>query len=125
MTTFSYISAISVLIIWLPVNFYPTVAGLVIFALIFGFASGAFVSLMSACLIDIGGGHTSQLGAMLGTYMMVISLAALTGSPIEAAISGSETRQTGLIIFSGVAMMCGAVIVNAAWLIWRKNQQKS
>jgi MCP family monocarboxylic acid transporter-like MFS transporter 10 len=122
MTTFAYISAISVLIFWLPVNFYPTTAGLVIFALIFGFASGAFVSLMSACLIDIGGGHTSQLGAMLGTYMMVISLAALTGSPIEAAISGKETRQTGLTIFSGIAMLCGAGIINAAWLIWRKGE---
>nr|POE77828.1 aspyridones efflux protein apdf [Quercus suber] len=69
MTVCSYATAISVLLIWLPVNFYPTVAGLVIFALCFGFASGAFVSLMSACLIDISGGYTSDLGACVPRHV--------------------------------------------------------
>lgn len=75
MTFMSYAAADVVLVVWLPINFYPAVAGIVIFALAFGFTSGAFVSLMTACLIDIAGGHTHDLGVMLGTFMMIISFA--------------------------------------------------
>lgn len=71
----SYLAAIAILVIWLPINARPSLAGLIIFALTFGFSSGAFVSLMTPCLVDICGGHTHDLGAMLGTFMSIIAFA--------------------------------------------------
>ncbi|MCJ1468034.1 hypothetical protein MMC07_006660 [Pseudocyphellaria aurata] len=121
MTVMSYLAAISILVIWLPINARPSLAGLIIFALTFGFSSGAFVSLMTPCLVDICGGHTHDLGAMLGTFMSIIAFASLTGLPTQAAISDHSANDslTGLIIFSGCSMMFGAVLINVAWLKWR------
>ena len=75
MTTMSFVAAITVFVIWLPINYYPSEAGLIIFGLVFGLSSGAFVSLMTPGLIAVSGGDTSKLGLMLGTFMSIIAFA--------------------------------------------------
>ncbi|MCJ1381497.1 hypothetical protein MMC17_004608 [Xylographa soralifera] len=150
MTIMGYVAGISVLAIWLPISYHHSLAGLIIFALVFGFSSGAFVSLMTASLVDICGGHVHNLGMMLGTYFCTISFAyvillcnrplalpgacygvhleeaalmdtlgsnsSLTGLPIQGAISNNPSGSlTGLIAFSGSAMVLGSVILNIAW----------
>lgn len=124
MTSMAYTATITVLVIWLPINFYPAVSGIIIFGLLFGFSSGAFVSLMTASLIDVAGGHTHDLGAMLGTFMGVVSFAALTGLPVQGAIPADGERRTGLIIFCGVSMLLGSVLLSITWRRWEMKQRK-
>ncbi|KAI9849205.1 MAG: hypothetical protein M1838_000225 [Thelocarpon superellum] len=75
MTTMAYASGILVLGIWLPLNYHRSMAGLIIFTLGFGFASGAFVSLMTPCVVDLCDGKTENLGVMLGSTMNVVAFA--------------------------------------------------
>ncbi len=111
------LSAASVLVIWLPIHYRNSLGGLIVFAIVFGFASGAFVSLMTPALIEVAGGHTNDLGVMIGTFFAIIAVASLTGLPAQAAIAGDGTNLMGLIVFCGVVMLAGTVLVaSAAWL---------
>lgn len=40
----------SMLALWLPFSYHPSRAGIIIFTLVYGFASGAVVSLMMPCV---------------------------------------------------------------------------
>jgi MCP family monocarboxylic acid transporter-like MFS transporter 10 len=92
---------------WLPIEFHHSLGGLVVFTLFFGFFSGAFVSLITPCLVEVAGGHTHDLGAMLGTYFAIVAIASLTGLPIQGAISAGHNL-IGLIVFSGVTILAGS-----------------
>ncbi|KAI9723330.1 MAG: hypothetical protein M1812_001213 [Candelaria pacifica] len=121
MTVMAYASAALTLAIWLPINYHPSVAGIVIYALVFGCASGAFVSLMTPCLIDLCHGDTANLGLMLGSFMSIIAFASLTGLPIQGAIlDGMHGKFVGIIAFAGVSMMLGALVLNVTWLCWKR-----
>jgi len=124
MTVMAYATTLTILVIWLPVNFYPAVAGIVILGLTFGFFSGAFVSLMTAALIDVAGGNTTDLGVMLGTFMGVVSFAALTGLPIQGAIPSDGDRRTGLILFCGASMLLGSILLSIAWVRFEKKRKQ-
>ncbi|KAL2157992.1 hypothetical protein VTH06DRAFT_4801 [Thermothelomyces fergusii] len=114
------LAGMSVLVIWLPVNYRHSPAGLVIFALVFGVTSGAYVSLMTPALIEVSGGHTESLGTMVGTFLAIMAVASLTGLPIQTAIAGNhgggdgDTGLMGLIVFCGVVMLAGTALVYAA-----------
>ncbi|KKY38559.1 putative mfs transporter [Diaporthe ampelina] len=107
MVVCAFLSGLSVLAIWLPINYHRSVGGLIFFALFFGFVSGAFVSLITPCLVEVAGGHTHDLGAMLGTYFAVAAIASLTGLPIQGSIS-SGVDLMKLMVFSGVTMLAGS-----------------
>ena len=107
MVVCAFLSGLSVLAIWLPINYHRSVGGLIFFALFFGFFSGAFVSLITPCLVEVAGGHTHDLGAMLGTYFAVAAIASLTGLPIQGSIS-SGVDLMKLMVFSGVTMLAGS-----------------
>lgn len=117
------VAAVSILVIWLPVNYHRSLGGLVVFVLVFGFASGAYVSLMTPALIEVAGGHTHDLGAKAGTFFAIIAVASLTGLPIQGAIisraagGGDGSDLMGLIVFSGVVMLAGTgMLASVAWL---------
>ncbi|KAI9701259.1 MAG: hypothetical protein M1836_001929 [Candelina mexicana] len=78
MTVMAYVSAVVTLVIWLPLNYQSSIAGIVIYALVFGCVSGAFVSLMTPCLIDLCHGDTANLGLMLGSFMSIVAFAFVT-----------------------------------------------
>lgn len=59
---------------------------------------------------------------MLGTYFAVAAIASLTGLPIQGAITGSGDDLTGLIAFSGVAMVVGAAGLAGAMAVLRKKR---
>lgn len=121
-TVCAFVAGLSVLVVWLPINTHHSLGGLIVFALVFGFFSGAFVSLITPCLLQVAGGHTADLGAMLGTYFAVAAIASLTGLPIQGAITGSGDDLTGLIAFSGVAMVVGAAGLAGAMAVLRKKR---
>jgi hypothetical protein len=49
---------------------YPSHAGIIVFALVYGFASGAFVSLLMPCAAKTGTLET--LGVRFGTFQTII-----------------------------------------------------
>lgn len=75
MSVMAFLTSITVLVIWLPVNFAETLAGVMIFTILYGFTSGAFVSIMTPALVQLCGGQISELGLMLGTFMAINSFA--------------------------------------------------
>lgn len=82
---------------WLPATTPGVLAG---FACLYGFASGVFISVMPAATGQII--PADKLGARLGAFGTVTSMAFLTGSPIAGALITSETRAGyhSLIIFA-------------------------
>lgn len=109
----------SVLIIWLPINPHRFVGDLVFFSLFFGFHSGAFVSLITPCLVAVAGGHTHDLGAMLGTYFAVAAIASLTGLPIQGFIS-SGVDLMKLMVFSGMTVLAGSGALSGALVLTQR-----
>ena len=118
-------AGVTVLVIWLPISYYKSLAGLIIFCIAFGFTSGAFVSLMTPALIEVAGGHTHDLGVMLGTYFAIVSIASLTGLPIQGAIvttdGDSDAQLMGLIIFCGVTMLSGSALLGCS--LWMRGKR--
>ncbi|KAJ5868812.1 hypothetical protein N7534_003365, partial [Penicillium rubens] len=103
----TFFSAILVLALWLPSKGN---APAIVFSALYGFGSGAFVSLAPALVAQIS--DLRQVGVRNGTFFAVISFAALTGTPIGGALvpdvlHGSYTR---LQIFCGVVMIVGSTL---------------
>ncbi|KAJ5174344.1 MFS transporter asaE [Penicillium canariense] len=114
MIIFSYLSSILVLALWLPSRGN---APAIVFSVLYGFGSGAFVSLTPALIAQIS--DMREVGVRNGTCFSIISFAALTGTPIGGALipdvlHGSYTR---LQIFCGVVMLAGATLFIVARII--------
>ncbi|KAI9723733.1 MAG: hypothetical protein M1812_001033 [Candelaria pacifica] len=106
MIVMSYFSAIIVLALWLPSR---SNAAIIIFASLYGFGSGAFVSMAPAVVAQIS--DIRKIGVRTGTLFGIISIAALTGNPIGGAlIIHDKGGFTSLQIFGGVVMMVGSSI---------------
>ncbi|KAJ5128038.1 hypothetical protein N7448_008817, partial [Penicillium atrosanguineum] len=96
----AFLSCIAILCLWLPFDYYSSDAGLIVFAVAYGFFSGAFVSIMMPCCGKSGSLET--LGRQIGTYQGVIAISTLTGLPIMGAILGRQHDSTfmGMQLFA-------------------------
>lgn len=89
--------------LWLP----PTALGvtseaaLTVFAVLFGFWSGAAISLTPVCVAQVS--EVGEVGRRVGTTFSISSFGALVGVPIGGAIvDGSpERRYLWLVVFAG------------------------
>ncbi|KAK2697831.1 hypothetical protein QWA68_002875 [Fusarium oxysporum] len=98
-----------VLAFWLPLELHTSKGGIIVFALLFGFASGGFVSLGPPCVVSLAEDRVDEIGFKLGGFCLAIALGALTGLPIEGAIKDREgDRFTGLMCFAGASMLLGS-----------------
>ncbi|KAJ5082920.1 monocarboxylate permease [Penicillium argentinense] len=114
MIFFSFLSGILVLALWLPSR---SNAPVIVFSALYGFGSGAFVSLAPALIAQIS--DLREVGVRNGTCFSIISLAALTGTPIGGALvpnvlHGSYTK---LQVFCGVVMIAGASLFIVARIV--------
>ena len=103
------LSAILALAVWIPAT---SSAGVIVFAIFFGFSSGGFISLGPTLIAQIS--DISQIGTRLGTAFAFQAVGALCGSPIGGAIeSAQHGKYWGLQLFSGCTMLlsCCALIV--------------
>ena len=106
---------------WIAVH--HTVAGLVIWGLLYGAFSGAFVSLQASSLISITD-DMGMVGARLGMNMFCAALGILVGTPIAGVIV--EKSWIGLQVFCGATLLAGAVLVmltrwaRVGWEVKRK-----
>lgn len=98
------LTVVSVLGIWLSAG--DTKAGLVVFALTFGFASGSNISLTPVCIGQLC--HTENYGRYFATCYTIVSIGCLTGIPIAGEIEASNNGDYwGLIVFTGVCYVGG------------------
>lgn len=112
------LSGILVLAFWLPLEFHPSLPGIIVFALLYGFASGGFVSLGPPCVVALAGDRVDDIGVKLGGFCLGVALGSLTGLPIEGAIKDREgDRFTGLMCFAGGSMILGGLCTAAVRVI--------
>lgn len=118
MTTVSLLSGVLCLAFWLPLEFSPSFPGIIVFALLYGFCSGGFVSLGAPCVVSLAEGKMDEIGLKIGGFCLAIALGALTGLPIEGAIKDSQADSfVGLMIFAGVSMVLGGTFHGAARIL--------
>ncbi|KAM0348382.1 hypothetical protein ACHAPU_004352 [Fusarium lateritium] len=105
MIIITFISALFCLCVWIPVK---DTAGIVVFAVFFGFSSGGYISLVPALVAQLS--DIRQIGTRVGAAFAVASFGALTGSPIAGAIVSSQDGDyLGLKLFCGCAMGAGCI----------------
>ncbi|KAI5466826.1 major facilitator superfamily domain-containing protein [Mariannaea sp. PMI_226] len=110
MIVIMFISALFCLAVWIPVK---DTAGILVFAIIFGFSSGGFVSLGPTLIAQIS--DIREIGTRVGTAFAIQSFGALTGSPIGGAIVKAQNGDyVGLQLFCGCTMMAGVAVVIVA-----------
>lgn len=114
MIIFSYFSGILVLALWLPSRGN---APAIVFSALYGFGSGAFVSLAPALVAQIS--DLREVGVRNGTNFTIISFAALTGTPIGGALVPNVLKDsyTKLQVFAGVVMVAGASLFVVARIV--------
>ncbi|KAL7952810.1 major facilitator superfamily domain-containing protein [Trichoderma compactum] len=104
-----FLSGIWVLALWLPDSNDPA---LIAFAVLFGFFSGAYVSLITPMVAQIA--PLRELGFRSGIVQFSIAIGGLTTNPINGAILDGAGGWVGLRVFSGVFCLAGAAFVFAA-----------
>jgi MFS family permease len=98
-------SAIIVLALWLPSTGNAPV---VVFSILYGFSSGAFVSLAPSLIAQIS--PIREIGVRSGTFFLAVAFAGLTGNPIGGALVGQDNGNfLYLQIFCGVTMFVGSL----------------
>jgi predicted MFS family arabinose efflux permease len=84
-------------------------AAFITFAGLYGFASGAFVSLLPAQIAHIS--KVEEIGVRVGVTFATVSFAGLVGNPIAGAIvSANNGAFWGLNLFAGMTLMAGAIM---------------
>lgn len=101
-----------VLALWIP----ATGNGAIItFTALFGFTSGAYVSLLANLIVRIS--PIKEMGWRTGIAFLFASIGGLTTNPIAGAIQSDENGSyLGTKIFSGVLILVGTTFVFATRL---------
>lgn len=108
----TFFTGIIVLALWIPAK---ANAPIIVFAALYGFGSGAFVSLAPAVVAQIS--DVRQIGVRTGTLFAIISFAALASNPVGGAlVSDDNGKYIGLQVFCGVMACAGGVAMVGARL---------
>lgn len=100
----SFLAGLFTLVLWIPAHSSGII---ILYSVLFGFFSGASVSMFQACVADIA--PRSEIGAWLGTISAVMSFATLAGGPVAGAIiTANNGEYYGAAIFTGVFMIVGS-----------------
>jgi len=81
-------------------------AGIIVFTILYGFFSGAFLALCTPALASLAYSQ-AEIGIRVGFAMTFVSFGALTGTPIDGALLGSTFVWRKAIIFSAIALTVG------------------
>ncbi|KDQ13187.1 hypothetical protein BOTBODRAFT_160801 [Botryobasidium botryosum FD-172 SS1] len=92
--------------------FVPTFGGLIAIALIYGCASGAFVSLLPSPVARMG--DTADFGRRVGMNMTIMAIGALTGPPIAGAIRDASGGFHDVGIYAGSMVMVSCMLMAGA-----------
>ena len=98
-------SSIIVLALWLPSR---ANAPIIVFCVLYGFSTGAFVSLGPALIAQIS--PIREIGVRSGTFFLCVAIGGLTGNPIGGALlSQDHGGFLYLQLFCGLTMAAGTV----------------
>ncbi|GAM89554.1 hypothetical protein ANO11243_075930 [Dothideomycetidae sp. 11243] len=107
MTVMTLMSAVFIFAVWIPAS---TNAIVIAFAALYGFGSGAYISIMPTLVAEITK-DMSKLGVRNGTSFAIISIAALIGSPLGGAlITACHGKFWGLQLFAGLDLLLAVVL---------------
>jgi len=87
-------------------------AGLIIWSLLYGAFSGAFVSLQPASIVSITA-EMGMVGGRLGTNTFFAALGILVGTPVAGAIVEQAESWAGMQSFCGAMLLLSALLVCA------------
>lgn len=97
-----YIAGILVLALWIPGG---SDVAIIIFSVLFGLFSGAYISLMAALVAQIS--PPEELGYRNGLTFLFSAIGGLITSPIAGAILEGPAGWAGMKIFAGVMLLAG------------------
>ncbi|KAF7563454.1 hypothetical protein G7046_g698 [Stylonectria norvegica] len=104
-----YLTGIWILALWIPCS---TTGGIIAFAALFGFCSGAYVSLIAPLIMQIS--PFPEIGFRTGITFFISSIGGLTTNPINGAIISGPGGFLGIKIFAGVFCLVGTTFIVAA-----------
>ncbi|KAF5358685.1 hypothetical protein D9758_007655 [Tetrapyrgos nigripes] len=89
----------------------------VVFAVLYGVFSGAFISLINPCVVKTTKDVT-VVGRRIGFFYSVISFPSLIGTPIAGVLrSSGQSPYEGMILFSGITLVIGSFFLFATRFI--------
>lgn len=110
MIVMSSLTTILILALWLPATGH---AAIIVFAALFGIASGAGIGLTPALCAQVS--PIQEIGVRTGTVFTIAAFAALTGSPIGGQIiADTHGSFRYAIVFGGVSCGLGTALFIAA-----------
>lgn len=116
------LSIVSCLCVWLPSG--HTTAGIIVFSVLFGFASGTGIAIAPVCIGQLC--KTQEYGRYYATTYTVAAIACLVGIPIGGSIvEANHGDYWGLIITTGTVYIGSGVMFLLAktsrlgWKNWR------
>ncbi len=92
-----------------------SIAGIIIVALLYGFFSGAFVSLPPACFVLLSP-NRGMIGTRMGMGFAIISIGGLIGTPVGGAILSSSSW-TGLWAYAGATAVAGGLLMGVSRMV--------
>ncbi|CAL5875267.1 uncharacterized protein PFLUO_LOCUS9571 [Penicillium psychrofluorescens] len=105
------LGAITIFTIWLP--FGNTLSGLYTFSVLFGLASGSFLSLAPACIGQIS--KASEAGGRFGICYSMVSLATLICIPIGGEMLEQVGKRAMVAYLGSVLILALGMFVMARW----------
>ena len=108
---------------WLGIH---NLAGLVVFALLYGAFSGGIVSVTPSAILTLSP-NLGMIGTRMGMAFMLTGVATLVGTPIAGAILGDfkETRWLGVIGYSAGGLTIGVMLYLASRVVlYRRNGKR-
>ncbi|KAJ5401123.1 hypothetical protein N7465_011612 [Penicillium sp. CMV-2018d] len=105
------LGALAVFVIWLP--FGNSLAGLYVFSVIFGLASGSFLSLAPACIGQIS--RASEVGGRFGLTYSIVSFATLICIPIGGEMLDKVGKRAMVAYLGSVLIVSLGLFVMARW----------
>lgn len=93
-----------------------TSAGVIVYCILYGFFSGAFMGLPAAGVINLTD-DKSKIGARLGMTLGIVGLGVLISNPIAGAILGDENNWKGLVGWCCALLVAGTASMMASRII--------
>ncbi|TFK45966.1 MFS general substrate transporter [Heliocybe sulcata] len=98
--------------------------GVIVFALLYGFFSGAFVSLVPPTIAVLSR-NVSGIGIRMGVGFFLTSFANLTGTPINGVLLGDTFAWWKPILFSGITVIAGSSFLLMARQVLSRAAEKN
>ena len=105
---------------WIAID---NVAGITVFAILYGFFAGAYVSLVPPVIVDLTP-NMSVVGTWMGMCLFIAAFGLLIGNPIVGALINIEKKRFAAGQgFAGAVILLGALVFIAAIVLQRRHSR--